>query len=703
MKSAMGIGRLGRRLAVGGAATIAAAILAMLPASAGAFRRSASTSSRVHVARLSGSGYLHRHKPPKGAARAPIEILHSHAHGAVYRTGSRAAALIRADCASSCVGPLFDFGGPVMRAPTVHPIFWEPESKEAGINEQKGPLEKFPSGYESEIDSFLAHVQEASSEPLGNVFSVDLLYGDSEGAGAYAWHFGGGLVDHAALPQRESSECPAASAEEEKNEKEGKPGLPPAEEPCITDAQLQAQLKSFVKEKVLPSGMGALYLVLTPPRLNSCAGGKGAAAECTTNSYCAYHSDVKGASRSEDIVYANMPYGDRAGCETPDQPNGNPADDEINLISHEGNEAITDPLGGEAEEEGTEPKIGWLAFSGNEVADLCTTPFFDDAIDVEEKLDAYGALLGGTPRDRIEGGVFYEGVAPGTAYNQVIAGGHYLLQREWSDAAEGCVAHAPVPEASFSVSSSPAITNEAITFDGAASSAGAGRLDYYHWEFGDGSSASGSASAEHAYSSPGTYDVTLTVANDSGAEVSTTQPLTVSLPPAPEVKEVTKTTAVTRTVDLPTTQPIAHYTMAGIAGSLRLPGNGRRLAALHGIDLGKATCPPACGLSIRILALMGAKRGKRAHNFKPVMIAKLKRNVAAGPASEIVVHLTAKGRKLLKRSHLLHVQVTIVVEGREGATWTLTRKLLLTSKAQAAARRKGHAARRGRHSRRRRR
>ncbi len=631
-------------------------------------------------------------------------IPHSRAHGAVYRTGSRTARLLKAECSSACVGQLFYFGGPVMHEPTVYPIFWDPGStpeppKEPGETEQKGTLESFPPGYEEEIETFLLNVERASGEPLSNVFSVDLLYGSVEGGvehpGSYAWRFGRTLEDKAALPPRSEAECPAATAEEEAKENEGGFGLPPGGEPCITDSQLQVQLKSFVKEKGLAAGMGDLYLVLTPPDLNSCAGGKGQAAECTTNSYCAYHSDVKGLSESEDIVYANLPYGKRTGCETPDEPNGNPADDEVNLISHEGNEAITDPLGGEAEEAGAEAKIGWLSLSGNEVADLCTTPYFDDAIDVGEELDAYGALLGGTPRDRIKGGELVEGPEPGTAYNQLIAGGHYLLQREWSDAAEGCVEHAPLPTASFSVSSSSPTTGEALTFDGESSSAGAGKLDYYEWEFGDGSKASGSAIAEHTYTSPGTYEVKLTVANDSGAEVSVTKSLEVSVPPAPQVREVTKLEVkeVTKTVSVPMLQPIAHFSAAGLASSLKLPNDGRTVPALPAIHLGSAFCPPACGLSVRVLALLGGKRRKGTDGGRAAVIATLRRRIAEGSASEILLHLTAEGRKLLKRSRLLHVQVTIVVEGREGASWTLRRQLILTSRSAAKRARRARRAR----------
>jgi len=60
---------------------------------------------------------------------------------------------------------------------------------------------------------------------------------------------------------------------------------------------------------------------------------------------------------------------------------------------------------------------------------------------------------------------------------------------------------------------------QAIRFDGTASRAGIGRIISYHWDFGDGSTASGPEVA-HAYDSQNTYIVTLTVI-DEGGGVST--------------------------------------------------------------------------------------------------------------------------------------------------------------------------------------
>ncbi|HSO99243.1 MAG TPA: PKD domain-containing protein, partial [Solirubrobacteraceae bacterium] len=87
-------------------------------------------------------------------------------------------------------------------------------------------------------------------------------------------------------------------------------------------------------------------------------------------------------------------------------PNGSTADPGLFSLSHEHSETITDPLGD-----------GWIDGSGNEDGDLC--------IDT----------VAHPPRAI--------GRTPNGAYDQVIAGGHYWLQGEWSNATGGCVTSAP--------------------------------------------------------------------------------------------------------------------------------------------------------------------------------------------------------------------------------------------------------------------
>jgi hypothetical protein len=152
-----------------------------------------------------------------------------------------------------------------------------------------------------------------------------------------------------------------------------------------------------------------MFFLMTPDGVGSCefAGPASTTSNpCSTNVFCAYHSAF-GPSASDAVIYANEPYegptvGLPRGCAGPDQgfPNDTDSDTTINTISHEHNEAITDPLGN-----------GWIVpADGEEDGDLCAY--------------VYGAPLGGTGA---------------SAYNQVINTHRYDLQEEYSNADHGCI------------------------------------------------------------------------------------------------------------------------------------------------------------------------------------------------------------------------------------------------------------------------
>jgi hypothetical protein len=85
-------------------------------------------------------------------------------------------------------------------------------------------------------------------------------------------------------------------------------------------------------------------------------------------------------------------------CDAEQHPNNDDADATINLISHEHNEAITDPLGN-----------AWFDRFGQENGDKCAWNF--------------GTASG----------------SPGAEYNQMINEDKYYLQQEWSNRSAGCV------------------------------------------------------------------------------------------------------------------------------------------------------------------------------------------------------------------------------------------------------------------------
>jgi hypothetical protein len=82
--------------------------------------------------------------------------------------------------------------------------------------------------------------------------------------------------------------------------------------------------------------------------------------------------------------------------------------------------------------------------------------------------------------------------------------------------------HLPNPEATITTN------GLSISADGSASSDEDAPISVYSWDFGDGSTGEG-ASAQHAYAAPGTYQVTLTVADNLWSQVTESETFAVTV------------------------------------------------------------------------------------------------------------------------------------------------------------------------------
>jgi hypothetical protein len=368
-----------------------------------------------------------------GASSASAVIVHlPNGRTVSYQPvrGSAAAAMLAQPFASK---NLVYHGGPVMTSNTNYTFYWAPSGSAP-----------YAAGYQSGVNRYMEDLAHDSGGNQ-NVDSVATQYTNEAGEpAAYDSHFAGAIIDTHPYPK---NGCEAAAI-------------------CLTDEQIQAEIKRWVTSHGLPQGLTHEYFLLTPPGVESCftSAGTECSAGIPSGAYCAYHGAISAAGGS--IIYANDPYVvGNPGCDSTEHPNG-PSDAALlGGLSHEHNESITDP----------ELNAWWGP--GGEIGDKCRT--FEEASE-------YGEALG---------------IAPdGSRYNQLINDHEYFYQQEWSNLGSTCmqrsgptrptvkklapkagaaaggtvvtvtgtgfsgtttVSFGGVPAASFTVSSSTAITVEA--------------------------------------------------------------------------------------------------------------------------------------------------------------------------------------------------------------------------------------------------
>jgi hypothetical protein len=304
----------------------------------------------------------------------------------------------------------------------------------------------FDPGYVSTIELFMKRVA-ADSHHTTNVYSVSGQYFDTRGRAAYASTYGGAVLATDRLPANGCHEPLLTS---------------PGWGVCLTDDQLETELEHVVAVHHLPNKDQDVYFLITPNGLGSCedSSSQACALGGSATGYCGYHFTTP-----QEIVYAVIPYNAIAGhCQSNNpRPNGS-ADPTLSTISHEHNEMVTDPYGD-----------AWIDDSSQENGDLCLADF--------------GANLGGVGL---------------SAYNELIDGGHYHLQEEWSNFDHGCVPRAR-PDTLSASGPGSAKSGKPVTFN-ASGSAPPGPIKVFQWFFRDGHSAAG-RQVTHRFARPGTYRV----------------------------------------------------------------------------------------------------------------------------------------------------------------------------------------------------
>jgi len=265
----------------------------------------------------------------------------------------------------------------IMQTNTIYTIYWMP----GGSTACGGSPCHVSANYQTLINRYFTDVA-AASGTSNNVYSTDTQYYDATDAVAYQSTFADTYTDTTtAFPTPNNCDDGVDVV-------------------CLTDSDIQAEIQHVLSVKGWHGSTTAMFFVMTPDGVGSCF--DSSATQCTTNVYCAYHSGFFD-SNNEPVIYGNEPYDATIpDCSDGTSPNSDDADAAINTLSHEQNEAITDPA-----------LDAWYNDSGAEIGDICAWDF--------------GTPIAGTP-----------GV---DAYNQVINGGHYWLQQEYSNDGSACVQH----------------------------------------------------------------------------------------------------------------------------------------------------------------------------------------------------------------------------------------------------------------------
>jgi PKD domain len=361
-------------------------------------------------------------------------------------------------------------GGPVMPSNTDYMLMWSPQG-----------LGAYPDGFVSGIARYfndLAH----DSGGNQNVDSVGPQYNDLTGAVAnYDVTFGGVLADTDPYP---ASQCPANAPVTN----------------CLTDAQIQQEIASFVTAHHLPTDLSHEYFLLTPPHVESCFSNNPATNfdGCSAGivpfrplaAYCAYHGNTATPTM---VFYANMPFdATNIHCQDGNNPNGLVSDGEINGgLSHEHMESVTDPIPNDAW------TIGAGADHGAEIGDVC--------------VGEMGTPLGTAPN--------------GSPFNQVINGHPYWYQTEWSNFTHSCVQRLTLPKQLPNAKETVTAGNGTdMTFDSTKSKAPGGVAEY-SWQFNavlDAETVEQTTpTITYPFPAPGAYSTGVAVFNPDGLSAGT--------------------------------------------------------------------------------------------------------------------------------------------------------------------------------------
>lgn len=420
-------------------------------------------------------------------------------------------------------------GGPVLHGNETFAITWDPLRRDWATTR----------GY---VEQFLSDVA-AGSGTLTSPYAVIAQYGDGSGRAANDSVYGGACIDYGDLggsacqigdtgatisgTQYPSSACPASGVSYVGASDPTDPAKNAlGNDVCLTDGSLQPELTAMISDLksvgTFKSGHTPLLMMLTPPGVEVCL--DSGARLCSANSsapaqFCAYHSFLRiGGVEYPYVVQPWVPYTLPHTCDEPGLPALPDPPTDVELATDFG-ARLVGPLSAAQIAAITDPYLnGWEANTGEET-DACAAE-----------------------------GVTLDTVTVGTA--------NYVLPRAFNNGstlesdpnAQPCL-----PEVALDptfVAPSPVDPGDVVAFDGSATRSTLMVTNReFHWDFGDGSTATG-PSVVHSYATGGAYTVTLTVTDRGGYQAAVSHQVQVSgavtpppSSPPPSQKQTTTDTA----------------------------------------------------------------------------------------------------------------------------------------------------------------
>ena len=453
-------------------------------------------------------------------------------------------------------------GGPVMASNTNYAVYWRPAS---------GPA--YPSDYQAGVNQYFSDLAHDSGGHE-NTDSVSAQYNDAAGEFAnYDSHFGGALIDTDPYPANGCKQATICLTDAQLTAE------------LVKFVKAQGLPTDLAHEYFLltPKGVEDCFE----------ASGSECSAGSKKPIYCAYHGNVP-VGEGELIYANDPFVTGNLSCDDGNHPNGSSSDGVLEGgLSHEHNESTTDPepndanawtdfatgettgfeVGDKCVEEGPGPALGtapngaeynqvingheyWYQEEWSNQGSAClqrltlsgaepTASFTSKPVAGNEmSFDASASTAaGGVARYdwQFNDGAFGPGepvetTTPAVAHKFPTKGPFVVALTVFAKdgtsigTAKVVATGQQPPSPAFTVTTPTPTAGQAVSFSGSGSSAPGGSIAGYQWNFGDGSSGTGSAPS-HTYATPGTFTVTLTVKDSFGQTAAVSHQVVVDESP----------------------------------------------------------------------------------------------------------------------------------------------------------------------------